>query len=151
MRLVMAGEGEMEDELRGLASELGVGDSVEFTGRLDMDGVRDLLDRSDIFVQPSVYQSESFGVAAVEAQSMGVPVVASRVGGVPDVVEDGVGGFLVEPGDVDTLASKITQLAGDTNLRRKMSEAGRNLVLQKFDWRENAKMMEDVYREVLGW
>lgn len=151
MKLVVAGEGEMDDELKDLANSIGVAEYVEFTGRLDMNGVRDLLERSDIFVQPSVYQSESFGVAAVEAQAMGVPVVASRVGGVPDVVADGEGGFLVEPGDINALASRIKELAGSPELRHRMSVAGRNHVLQKFDWRENAKMMEAVYQEVLGW
>ncbi len=151
LKLIVAGEGEMNDDLRDLVTELGINDSVEFTGRLDRTGVRDLLERSDIFVQPSVYQSESFGVAAVEAQSMGVPVIATRVGGVPDAVSDGVGGFLVEPGDIESLASKIKELASDPALRRKLSESGREWVLQKFDWRENAKMMEKVYKEVLGW
>jgi len=150
LKLLIAGEGEMEDELKALVSTLGINTCVEFTGRLTTNEVRDLLERSDIFVQPSVYQSESFGVAAVEAQAMEVPVIATRVGGVPDVVKDGVTGFLIEPGDIDGLASKMDQLATDPALRAKMGEAGRKWVEDKFDWLENAKMMEAVYREVLG-
>ena len=151
LRLILAGEGEMEDELRGMVKELGIEESVEFTGRLDRDGVRDLLEKSDIFVQPSIYQSESFGVAAVEAQAVEVPVVASRVGGVPDVVHDGEGGFLVEPDDADGLAEAIDKLVDDASLRKRMGETGRKWVLEKYDWNINAKQMEEVYREVLGW
>ncbi len=151
VKLIMVGEGEMEDELKRIARESGVGDVVEFTGRVDIDGVREVLEGSDIFVQPSVYQSESFGVAALEAQAMQVPVVASRVGGVPDVVVDGEGGYLVEPGDVSALAGAIDKLIADAGLRRRMGETGRRWVEEKYDWNVNAKMMEDVYHEVLGW
>lgn len=151
LKLIMAGEGEMEGELKALVNSSGINDSVEFTGRLTMNEVRDVLERTDIFVQPSVYQSESFGVAAVEAQTMEIPVIATRVGGVPEVVKDGVTGFLVDAGNIDALASKMATLAAEPALRLKLGEAGREYVLQKYDWRENAKMMEEVYREVLGW
>ncbi len=151
LRLILAGEGEMEDELKGMVKELGIEGSVEFVGRLDRDGVRDLLEQSDVFVQPSIYQSESFGVAAVEAQAVEVPVVATRVGGVPEVVHDGEGGFLVEPDDVDDLADAIDKLVNDASLRKRMGETGRKWVEGKYDWNINAKQMEEVYREVLGW
>ena len=150
MKLYMAGEGEMENELKALVNNLGINQSVEFTGRLEINEVRDLLEHTDIFVQPSVYQSESFGVAAVEAQAMELPVIATRVGGVPEVVKDGVTGFLIEPGEIDGLAAKIAQLASDSALRVKMGAAGRRWVEDNFDWHQNAKMMETVYREVLG-
>lgn len=151
LKLVMAGEGEMEHELKGMAKELGIEECVEFTGRLNREGVRDLLEESDIFVQPSVYQSESFGVAAVEAQAFEVPVVASRVGGVPEVVRDGEGGFLVEPDDIEELADAVNKLVNDPSLRKRMGETGRKWVEGNYDWRVNAKQMEEVYREVLGW
>jgi glycosyltransferase involved in cell wall biosynthesis len=151
IKLIMAGKGEMEDELKGLAMELGLADIIEFPGWVDIEGVRDILERSDIFVQPGGHQPEAFGVAAVEAQAMEVPVIASKTGGVPEAVKDGESGILIEPADVDILAEAMDRLIGDAGLRRDMGIAGRKWVEEKFDWRQNARMMEDVYHEVLGW
>lgn len=90
--------------LSPLASELGIAGRVEFLG--ERRDVPDLLARTHLFVMPSLM--EGIGTALVEAQAAGVPVVASRVGGLPDVVEDGVTGRLVPPGDAAALAAAMT-------------------------------------------
>lgn len=73
----------------------------------------------------SAARFETFGIGLLEAMGAGLPVVATRVGGVPEVVQDGVTGILVEPGDTAALAAAIGRLAGDADLRRRMGEAGR--------------------------
>ena len=86
----------------------------------------------DALVLPSA--NEGTPVSVIEALAGGRPVVATRVGGVPDVVRDGVDGFLVEPGDIDALAERLGRLAADPALAARMGEAGRARVLERYRW-----------------
>jgi glycosyltransferase involved in cell wall biosynthesis len=74
----------------------------------------------------------------MEAMGCGLPVVASRLSGIPELVEDGVEGFLVEPGDVDGLASALVRVAGDAHLRQRMGAAGRSRIERDHDVAINA-------------
>ncbi len=79
---------------------------------------------------PSYY--ETGGLSAIEAMAFGLPVVASRTGGLPEVVEDGVTGILVPPGDSKALAEAVVLLLHDPALRRRLGQAGRQRVLDEF-------------------
>src|SRR5213594_1884938 len=96
--LVMVGDGPDRELAQQEAERLGVKRDVRFVGRVD--DVGDLLQRADLFLLPS--ETESFGLAALEAMACGVPVIASKAGGLPEVVRDGETGFLVNVGDVET-------------------------------------------------
>jgi glycosyltransferase involved in cell wall biosynthesis len=74
----------------------------------------------------------------MEAMSAGLPVVASRLSGIPELVEDGVSGLLVPPGDAAALADALRRLNDDPSLRRRLGSAGREKVLEEFDVRRNA-------------
>lgn len=89
---------------------------------------------SDIIVVPSRWQ-EPLGLINLEAGACRKPVVATRVGGIPEVVHDGVNGYLVKPGDVNDLADRVNRLIENPALRRTMGEAGRDLVEQDFTTR----------------
>jgi len=147
LRLVMLGGGEMKSELEQLADTLDVTSAATIRGWVEPEDAQRIIRQSDIFVMPS--QSESFGVAAVEAASYGLPVIASDVGGVPEIVDDGVTGILIKPGDEAGLAQAIIRLATDKDLRRSMGEAGRRLVAEKYDFEKCLDRMEAVYRKVL--
>lgn len=149
VRLLMIGGGELEPKLKRVVKELGIGDHVEFVGVIPNQKVRDYLKITDIFVMPSIYESESFGVAAVESSAMGVPIIASRIGGVSEVVEHGKSGILVKPRDPDELANAILTLIENPNLRISMGEKGRELVVKKYDWNKNAHQMERLYEKTL--
>jgi glycosyltransferase involved in cell wall biosynthesis len=86
---------------------------------------------ADIVVVPSRWQ-EPLGLINLEAGACRKPVVATRVGGIPEVIEDGVNGYLVESGNVESLAARVTALIADPALRRKMGEEGRAMVEQRF-------------------
>jgi glycosyltransferase involved in cell wall biosynthesis len=86
--------------------------------------------RTDVFVMPS--RAEGFGFTNVEALSFGLPVISSRVGAIPEVIEDGVTGLLVPPGDVDSLVSAMDRLATDRLLRLRMGIAARSAFLARF-------------------
>ncbi|KAA3596117.1 MAG: N-acetyl-alpha-D-glucosaminyl L-malate synthase BshA [Calditrichaeota bacterium] len=117
IQLLMIGDGPERSKCEELCRELKVCHKVKFLGK--QESIRDLLSISDIFIMPS--DSESFGLAALEAMACGVPVVSSNAGGLPEVNLHGETGFTAEVGDVDALAERILSLAKDDGLRQKFS------------------------------
>lgn len=144
-RLIMIGDGPDAGLARQLAEDLGVLDRVTFTGVLD--GVADLLRAANLLLLPS--QTESFGLVALEAMASGVPVVASNVGGLPEVIEDGVTGYLAPLGDVDKMAEYAVQILSDCGTCRVFSRAARERALRRFDYRDIIPQYENVYNRVL--
>jgi L-malate glycosyltransferase len=122
---------------------------VDFVGRIPHDEVPAFLASLDVFCMPSRWESETFGVAAVEAEAMEIPVVATNVGGIPEAVKDKSTGLLVHPDDPKALGSAIAKLLNDPEKRAAMGAAGREFVAANFDWQENAGRMEQVYKSLL--
>jgi len=108
-------------------------DAIEYIPWHPQERLPELYARADICVVPSLWR-EPFGIAAVEAMAAGKPVVASRVGGLADIVEDGVTGFLVEPGNANQLAQRIETLINDPMLRKKMGHAGTKVAEEQYAW-----------------
>ena len=102
----------------------------------------------DIYAALSILDSESFGVAIVEAEGCGKPVVVSNVGGLPEVVEDGKTGFVVEKKNAVAAAEKLEKLVLDAGLRGIMGKAGRARVLKLYDWNENVAQMMEIYSKI---
>ena len=150
VRTILAGVGEDEDELRKFAREKGVHRIVDFVGRIPHEEVPAFLAGLDVFCMPSRYESETFGVAAVEAQAMEIPVVSTIVGGVPEAVDNGVTGILVPPNDTVKVADAVKSLLENHEMRLEMGKAGRKFVRNKYDWQENASRMERIYLDLLG-
>jgi glycosyltransferase involved in cell wall biosynthesis len=149
-KLILAGRGEMRESLEARIKELNLQEAVHILGRVDHEQVPDLIRSFDVMVMPSVYESETFGVAAIEASASGVPVVASRVGGVPEAVLHEKTGLLVPPRDVESLANACLTLIDNPDLRRRMGEAGRRFVERYYSWPDNTRLMAEVYRAALG-
>jgi len=145
--ITIAGTGEMTPRLKELAVSLKVDSHVDFVGLVDHSEVYALLEKHHIMVMPSL--QEAFGVAALEASACGRPVIASRVGGVPEVVEDGVTGLLVPPGDVGALAEAIVGLARDRERCERMGRAGREMVRQRYRWEHSLDMMSELYESLI--
>lgn len=146
--LIIAGEGPQEAELRELAQTLGVAESVRFLGRVAHAEVPKVLNSLDVFVALSILDSESFGVAVVEASACGLPVVVSDVGGLPEVVVHGSSGFIVPKRDPAAAAARILELARDEGLRNSMGSWGRQFILSKYEWSHTADEMEEVLTSV---
>jgi glycosyltransferase involved in cell wall biosynthesis len=143
--LCMVGDGPDRTRLEQLAHELGIARACYFVGyQEDVAGYYRLF---DAFVLPSV--NEGTPVSAIEALASGTPVVANRVGGVPDVVRDGLDGFLVDPGDVTSAGAKLAMLAGGDGLRKKMGEAGRERVLERYAVSRLVDDVDRLYRSLL--
>jgi glycosyltransferase involved in cell wall biosynthesis len=147
---VIAGARHNSIDDRMLNSALGVNGTrkhVRMVGHVPWQNLADLYRRASVFVMPSFY--ETFGISVIEAMAFGLPVVATRAGGLPEVVEDGVTGILVPPGDSEALAEAQLRLLLDPDLRRRMGQAGRERVQSEFTVDRIVSQMLDVYHSVI--
>jgi glycosyltransferase involved in cell wall biosynthesis len=129
-----------------LLRRYGLSTRVRFTGRLTTPQLVRHYCRAQMSVCPSLYAG--FGLPAAEAMACGLPVVATTGGALPEVVEDGVTGILVPPADARALADAMDSLMRDGQLRRRMGEAGRQRILDRFSWSKAALQTEAVYRRL---
>jgi glycosyltransferase involved in cell wall biosynthesis len=143
--LCMVGDGPDRPQVERQARVLGIMRRCLFLGY--QDEVAPFYGAFDAFVLPS--GNEGTPVTTIEALAGARPVVATRVGGVPDVVRDGEDGFLVDPEAVDELADRLARLAGNPDLRRRMGEAGRARVLERYSVQRLLDDVDRLYRELL--
>ncbi len=145
MQLWLVGDGELRPAVERAVSEKGLQEKVSFLGIRD--NVSNLLANCDLFVLPSDY--EGLPLTVLEAMAAGKPVVSTRVGGVPELVEDGLTGFLVPPRDPEALSQAILRLAKDRDLCQRMGQAGQRKVLERFDISQAARGYETLYFKLL--
>lgn len=145
-RLVLVGDGPDLGPATDLARELGVLDRIRLIGVVD--DVAPYLSGADLLLLPS--QSESFGLVALEALAAGVPVIASRVGGLPEVVQDGVSGYLFPPGDVEGMARQAVALLRDRSLAERLGRAGAERAADRYPPERIVPRFEELYHRVLG-
>ncbi|EKT4485823.1 glycosyltransferase [Shewanella algae] len=148
--LEICGGGESLDELRRLVSKLGIEKQVEFIGNVQYENVPNYIARFDIFVALSRLNSESFGVAIVEANACGKPVVVSDADGPKEVTLDGVTGYVVAKGSVDEAAEKMELLINNKSLRKEMGEAARKHVLEQYTWDKSVDIMLESYKQTIS-
>lgn len=147
IKLEIYGEGSQKDELIQLAKTLGIEDKVEFKGFIQNDKLPEIYNSFSVAV--SVSNNESFGVVAVEAMACGCPVVTSDADGFTEVVKDGETGFIVPKQDPKATAAAIQKFIDNLRLRVSMGNAGRQRVLQLYDWSNNVDTMIEEYQKVL--
>jgi len=145
--LTIAGDGFERPVLEKLAESLGIGAKTKFLGWVANKELPRYFRGCAVSVIPSL--EEGFGIPAAEAMGCEVPVVATDAGGLPEVVENGVTGYVVPKGDATAIATAIDRLLADDELRRKMGVAGRIRALGRFDWDLSVKQFEAVYASVL--
>ncbi|QZA32629.1 N-acetyl-alpha-D-glucosaminyl L-malate synthase BshA [Hydrogenibacillus sp. N12] len=144
-RLLLVGDGPEHARALALAEAFGVAEDVHALGRID--DVAAVYAAADVLLFPS--EKESFGLAAAEAMAAEVPVVASAAGGLPEVVEDGVTGFLLPVGDVPAMAAAVRRLLDDPGLRRRMGAAGRRRVAERFSPAAQVARYEALYKRII--
>jgi glycosyltransferase involved in cell wall biosynthesis len=128
--LTILGDGPARARFEQLSRELGLDQAVTFAGYRSQAEVAQHLSGTDVFVLPSY--AEGVPVTLMEALGSAVPVVATQVGGVSELVEHGVSGFVVRPGDADQLAQRLCELIADPELRQQFGDAGREVVTREF-------------------
>ncbi|MFY7731400.1 MAG: N-acetyl-alpha-D-glucosaminyl L-malate synthase BshA [Flavobacterium sp.] len=143
-KLLMVGDGPEREPAEKLAEELGISSKVVFFG--NSNEINEILCLTDLFLLPS--QTESFGLAALEAMAAGVPVISSNAGGLPEVNRDGISGFLGNVGDVNYMAEKATYILED---EQRLETFKRNALenAREFDIQKIMPMYENIYRRAL--
>lgn len=147
--LVVVGDGDLRAEYQRQAAEFGVSEKVIFAGRVAEEMLPQYYALCDALVLPSTTSGEAFGLVLVEAMACGKPVTASNLPGVRTVVDDGVNGFLVAPGDADALSGTMRRLLDDPGLRRAFGAQGRKKTEAKYDWRRIGEKLDGIYRDLL--
>lgn len=145
-RLVMIGDGPDRPRAAARAQQLGVGDDVVFLGKHQ--SVEELLSCADLFLLPS--ETESFGLAALEAMACGAPVVASTAGGLPEVVRHGETGFLHPIGAVEEMAASAVRLLTDDALHASLRERALEVSHGNFSAEAIVPLYEALYERVVG-
>jgi glycosyltransferase involved in cell wall biosynthesis len=145
-RLLLVGAGPLEEELRRLASSLGLGRRVTFAGRRD--DVPDLLRASDVFILPS--ESETAPLTVLEAMAAGLPVVATDVGGVAEAVQAGTTGVLIEPGDPGAIAEAVLSVIALPDRGAGMGAAGRDVVRTRYTRGRLVRAVTGLYESLLA-
>jgi glycosyltransferase involved in cell wall biosynthesis len=143
---VLAGEGPLREPLERRAERLGLGRSLRFAGAAEALGP--LLLAADAVVLPSL--RETVPLTLLEALARGRPVIASRVGGVPELIEDGITGRLVPPGDAGALAGALDELHHRPGDAVHMGRAAAARMRAEFTWSRTVERFEAVYDDVLG-
>jgi glycosyltransferase involved in cell wall biosynthesis len=141
--LRVAGDGPELATLRSLAHS-----NVNFLGQLSPEAVLSEMRRAMVLVIPSIWY-EGFPMAVVEAFASGTPVIASRLGSLAEIIEDGVTGFHVGPGEVDNLGECIQRLLSDTDLARHLGHMARQAFINRYTPRSNLGQLESIYQKAV--
>lgn len=145
LRLKLGGDGELVATAER-AAQLGIGDKVDVLGWVTGSDKARYLAGSYIYALPSY--AEGLPMSVLEAMAAGLPVLTTPVGGIPEAITDGVEGFLVKPGDIDTLARRLQSLLDDDDLARRMGAAARAKVASTFSSSAVLPALEQIYLEL---
>ena len=145
-KLVLVGDGPDRSECERLCRQLNLCDKVRFLGK--QDGLVEILASSDLFLIPS--QSESFGLAALEAMSCGLPVISSSVGGLPELVRHNETGYIAEIGDVSRMAKYSIELLSNEKKYKMFSDNARLRAVNKFDKDKVIPLYEEYYKQIMN-
>jgi len=148
-RLVIIGTGPFENKYKAMCTRMGLDNYVSWMGYMPNTDVAKALKDMDIFVVPSQKDSESFGVAAVEAMAAGLPVLVSDAAGLVEVTENKKTGFVFERQDVQELTRLMLLLASTPEMRENLGRAGREHVIKYYAWEENVSSMVRIYQNIL--
>jgi len=148
VRLRLVGDGPERWKLEGDVKRRDLNSRVVFEGQIHTDQVRALLNDADVFAMSSF--AEGLPVVLMEAMSMVIPCVAPQIGGIPELIRNGIDGLLVPPSNHEELARAIAVLMDDPALRRRLGEAGRKQVLEKYNLTRNTARLGSVFRQRLA-
>jgi glycosyltransferase involved in cell wall biosynthesis len=152
-KLIIGGDGPLQESLIKLASQLGLRDQVIFCGLIPWDRVPDYFSISDIFVLPSIQDSygniDGLPTVLLEAMSYGLPVIASHIGGVPRVITDRKNGLLIPPHSESAQIEAITYLLENDAVRERLGNQARKTVISRHNWENVAKKFITIFDESL--
>jgi 1,4-alpha-glucan branching enzyme len=148
VKLVIVGDGPERRAVETAIESAGLSHRITLTGALDQAGVFQWIQQAAALVVPSFHETQ--GIVLLEAFTNGRPVIASDIPAIRDIVQPGINGFLVPPGNIAALARSMNQMTSQPGLAFIMGQNGRVLVIQRFDWEEIALQTEQLYGRVLA-
>lgn len=148
VQLHLAGDGPDRVSLQRHAEALGISELVTFHGALNHDQVRALYAICDAFVLPSF--AEGIPVVLMEAMASGLPCISTRIAGIPELIEDGISGFLASPSSLEELTDRLHQLIHDPELRNRLAVNGRKRVCEAYDLDRNIAGLAQLFQRRLG-
>jgi glycosyltransferase involved in cell wall biosynthesis len=152
LEMVIIGDGDLKEALQKRVNGHALDGKVRFLGSMGNEAALDYIATATLFVLPSVIapngDRDGIPTALIEAMYMGTPVVSTRVSGIPELIDDGVNGYLAEPGDVTGLADKMERLLNDAALRQTIGQQARRKVVDNFYEEESADVMIKGWREI---
>jgi len=148
VKFALVGDGPLETKIATMTKNLKLTKNIVFVGRLSLRDVALFLGRASIYVLPSLREGMPWSL--LEAMASAVPVVGSDIPGINDVVSQGDNGILVPPRNPEALADAILTLMADRDLRRKLGQNARRLMVEKYSWAEITARIEEIYREAIA-
>jgi colanic acid/amylovoran biosynthesis glycosyltransferase len=152
-KLLIVGDGPLEAQYRSLIEKHGLGNRTEMPGTLPHERMAEILGRASVFLAPSVVAGnldrDSGLIVAKEASACGVPVIGTLHGGIPDIIDDGVTGYLVPERDVKSLAGRLVSLLNSPEKCKAMGRAARQKMEKDYDIRKTVRALEKIYDSLL--
>ncbi len=143
LKLIIVGKGPQQQELDKLIEKENLANNIKLLGHRK--SIPKIMASANLFVLPSV--KEAFGLVILEAMAAWLPVLASNVGGIPEIIEDGVNGFLIEPKNSEKLSKKILELFNENFKFEEYIKNAQLILKDKFDAKSMAKQYEEIYGE----
>jgi glycosyltransferase involved in cell wall biosynthesis len=147
VKLMIVGTGPLEKKLKKLVKNIGIEKDTIFTGIVPFPELQMLYASCDIFLMHSYW--EGFGMTNQEALASGLPCICTNVGGAPDIILEGKNGYLVDVGDVDSMAKYGLKILKDDELCKKLSQGARKSMLDGFKWHDMVDTYLELYNQVL--
>jgi len=147
LKLVIVGDGSLHEHLARWVESHGLAKTVLFVGNIKQEEVMHIVGTARVFVLTS--NTESFPNALAEAQGLGIPAVSFNVGGVPEIVEDGLTGYVVPPGDREEFIRRLTQLVENKSIAQQMGEKARKRTIERFSMGKKVDRFLELVKEDL--
>jgi len=144
-KLMIVGQGDLEEHYHETARDLKINDRVIFKHNVDNQELVSCYQQADVLVLPSINQSEAFGIVLLEAMACGKPVIASNLPGVRGVFKNGEQGLLIKPNDIDDLKEKLSRIISNDKLAQRLGQSARELVEKNYTWEKAADKLNIIY------
>lgn len=146
--LLIVGDGPLRNNLEYLSSKMNLESNIVFVGNVNSRILPNIYRIADLFVLPSISNSEGFGIVLLEAMAHAKPVIASNVGGIPHIVKNGFNGLLVAPRNYKELGNRIIDLLSDNVNSQKLGQRGQEYIIKNYSWEQTIKQIIEIYQDI---